>query len=58
VGYLRGPATWLERALMAGAAALLVAAIPLTDELGFALAAVAGGLHVWRTRRTEAARVA
>ncbi|HEX2553561.1 MAG TPA: TRAP transporter permease [Microvirga sp.] len=52
IGYGRTALLWWERVLAAGAAALLVAAIPLTDELGFALAALVIGLHVWRTRRT------
>jgi hypothetical protein len=28
-----------------------VAAIPLTDEIGFVLAALFVGYHVWQTRR-------
>jgi TRAP-type uncharacterized transport system fused permease subunit len=55
VGYGRAALLWWERILAAGAAALLVAAIPITDELGFALAAVVIGLHAWRTRRTAVA---
>jgi TRAP-type uncharacterized transport system fused permease subunit len=50
IGYLRRPLNLAERLLMAGAAGLLVAAIPLTDELGFALAALVIGWHWWRTR--------
>ena len=50
VGFLRGPMSLVERMLAFVAAALLVAAVPLTDEIGFALAAVVIGWNVWRTR--------
>jgi TRAP transporter 4TM/12TM fusion protein len=53
VGYGRAPLLWWERLLAAAAAAFLVAAIALTDEIGFALAALAIGLHVWRTRQAR-----
>jgi hypothetical protein len=35
------------------AAALLVAALPVTDEVGFALAALLIGLHLWRAKAAE-----
>ena len=54
-GYFRGPLVWWERLLATGAAALLVLALPITDELGFALAAVVGGLHLWRVKARSAA---
>ncbi|MGZ5214950.1 MAG: TRAP transporter permease [Caldimonas sp.] len=50
VGFLRGPLGLAERLLAVVAAALLVAAIPLTDEVGFVLAAVVIGWNVWRHR--------
>ncbi|MGZ5239120.1 MAG: TRAP transporter permease [Caldimonas sp.] len=50
VGFLRGPLGLAERVLAVVAAALLVAAIPLTDEVGFVLAAVVIGWNVWRHR--------
>jgi TRAP transporter 4TM/12TM fusion protein len=50
VGFLRGPLGWLERALAFFAAALLVAALPLTDEAGFALGALVIAWNVWRNR--------
>jgi TRAP transporter 4TM/12TM fusion protein len=50
VGYLTRPLALWERALAALAAGFLVAAIPLTDEIGFALAAVMIGQHLWRAR--------
>jgi len=50
VGYLSRPLALWERALAAVAAAFLVAAVPLTDEIGFALAAAMIGQHLWRAR--------
>lgn len=47
VGYLRAHMTWIERIIAAAAAILMIAALPLTDEIGFALAAVTVALH-WR----------
>ena len=40
--------------LAATAAILLVLALPLTDEAGFALAAGLVGLHWWRLRAAPA----
>ena len=40
---------------IAGAAVALVAALPLTDELGFALAGAVVAAHWWRARRRAAA---
>ena len=54
VGYLYGKlATW-ERILATVAAALLVAALPITDEAGFILGALLVGQHLWRIRATPA----
>ena len=50
VGFLRGPLGFLERVLAVVAAALLVAAVPLTDEMGFALGAALIVWNVWRSR--------
>ena len=49
VGYLRGPLFWWERVIATAAALTLVVALPITDEIGFALAALALGPHLWRT---------
>ena len=54
IGYLHGPMSWPERVLAAAAAITLIAALPLTDEIGFVLAAVAVALH-WRGSRKRAA---
>ncbi len=49
VGYGRASLYWWERILAAIAAAFLVAALPITDEIGFVLAAFLIGIHLWRT---------
>ena len=51
IGYLVGPMSWWQRLLAAAAAFTLVAALPLTDEIGFGLAALVVGLHVFLRRR-------
>ena len=51
IGYLWSPLNLGERFVAAGAAGLLVAALPVTDELGFALAAAFGAWHLFRSRR-------
>ncbi len=55
IGYMLRDLTLWERALCLAAAAFLVAAIPLTDEIGLALAALVIGAHVLRVRRMAAA---
>ena len=50
------PLNWLERVLAAIAALLLVAAVPLTDEVGFALGAALIAWNWWQSRRTAARR--
>ncbi len=54
IGYWLGPMSWLERLWAFVAAALLVAAVPLTDELGFLASAAFLFWHVWRHRRSPA----
>jgi len=51
IGYLRTPLNWVERFVAAGGAFLLVAALPLTDEIGFAVCALFIGWHLLRSRR-------
>jgi TRAP transporter 4TM/12TM fusion protein len=58
VGYLNGKMPWWERLGAAIAAAFLVLALPITDEIGFGLAALVLGFHFWRTRRTAATAAA
>ncbi len=54
VGYLLGPIAWWERAWAFVAAVLLIAAVPMTDELGFAAAVAFVTWHAWRHRRSVA----
>jgi TRAP-type uncharacterized transport system fused permease subunit len=54
IGHLRGKLSWPERALAAAAAFTLVVALPITDEIGFALAALVLAWHWWRTREPAA----
>jgi TRAP transporter 4TM/12TM fusion protein len=51
VGYLSTRMPWWERLAAAVAAAFLVLALPITDEVGFALAVLVIGFHIWRSRR-------
>ena len=55
IGYLRAPLNIAERCVAFAAAALLVAAVPLTDEIGFALGAAFFIWHFLHTRRAVAA---
>lgn len=54
IGYGLRPLIWPERVLATVAAFTLVVALPVTDEIGFALAALAVGWHWWRSRRPAA----
>ena len=51
VGFLRGPLNGFERVFAVAAAGSLVAAIPLTDEIGFAASAMFLAWHWYRTRK-------
>lgn len=55
VGFLFGRAAWWERVGFFLAGGLLVLALPLTDELGWALAVALVALHWWRSQRLPAA---
>ncbi|MEW5963323.1 MAG: TRAP transporter permease [Pseudomonadota bacterium] len=55
IGFLRSHMNWPERILAAAAAASLIVALPLTDEIGFALALV---VLLWHWRRLRARTVA
>ena len=54
IGHWRAPLTGYERLLALVAGATLIAALPLTDEIGFALGALVVGWHLWRNRPTVA----
>ena len=58
IGFLVRPMAWWERLLAVVAAVTLIAALPLTDEIGLALSALVAGQHVWRARRAGAAQAA
>ena len=51
IGYLVGPLRWWERLLAIGSASFLVAALPVTDEIGLGAVALFVAWHVWRQRR-------
>lgn len=55
IGYFLAPLSWWERIWAAGAAVLLVLALPITDEAGFVLAALFIGFNIWRSRRASTA---
>ncbi|MDO9596909.1 MAG: TRAP transporter permease [Azoarcus sp.] len=57
VGYFRSPMNPLERLLAFVAASCLVVAMPITDEIGFGLASVVLGWHIWRSRSAQALTV-
>jgi len=54
IGYLNGPLAWWERVLALVVGALLIVAMPYTDQVGFALGLLLLGQHLWRSRRAVA----
>ncbi|MBS7691105.1 TRAP transporter permease [Pseudomonas lalucatii] len=54
-GFLHCRMPWWERALGFAAGACLILATPMSDEIGFALAALFLALHFWRGRHVQAA---
>jgi TRAP transporter 4TM/12TM fusion protein len=50
IGFWLAPLNWLERAIAFTAAALMVAAVPLTDEIGIATAVALIVWHIVRAR--------
>ncbi|MEO8856243.1 MAG: TRAP transporter permease [Burkholderiaceae bacterium] len=55
IGFLSVRMNWFERVWAILAATLLVAAVPMTDELGLAAAALLVTWHMWRARRIDPA---
>jgi TRAP transporter 4TM/12TM fusion protein len=55
VGFFAMPLKSMERAWVVIAACLLVAAVPMTDEIGFAMTAIFVGFHYWQKRNLKAA---
>ncbi|BDA84902.1 C4-dicarboxylate ABC transporter [Aureimonas sp. SA4125] len=54
IGYLMIPLRWWERVVAAAGALMLVAALPVTDELGFLISAGFIAWHVFAVRRRAA----
>ncbi|EZQ18061.1 C4-dicarboxylate ABC transporter [Pseudomonas sp. G11-1] len=52
-GYCLRPLVWWEKLLGFAAGALMVLALPITDELGFALGLLFLAQHWWRSRRVR-----
>ena len=50
-GYCMRPLAWWEKVLGFAAGALMILALPITDELGFALGLLFIAQHWWRARR-------
>lgn len=55
IGFLRSRMAGWERVLAAVAAFMLIAALPITDEIGFALAALSIAAHLCCSRQPAAA---
>jgi TRAP transporter 4TM/12TM fusion protein len=53
IGYWLAPLRWFERVWAFVAAGFLVAALPATDEIGFALALALALWHGWRVRGAQ-----
>jgi TRAP-type uncharacterized transport system fused permease subunit len=53
IGFLITPLNWLERLYVIVAACFLVAAVPMTDEIGFASVTAFVIWHVWRSRAAK-----
>ncbi|ARU90516.1 TRAP transporter permease [Pseudomonas sp. M30-35] len=56
-GFLNFKLSWWERMLGFAAGASLILATPISDEIGFALAVVFLGQHLWRARNKPVAAV-
>jgi TRAP-type uncharacterized transport system fused permease subunit len=54
IGCLYASLIWWERLLAFIAGGALILALPVTDEIGFALAGLTIGVHLWRTRTVKA----
>jgi TRAP-type uncharacterized transport system fused permease subunit len=54
-GFLQAKMPWWERALGFAAGASLILATPMSDEIGFALAAIFIAQHFWRAHRGQVA---
>jgi len=50
IGYLKAHLTWWERVLATAASFSLIAAVPISDQIGFALAIILFALHWYRVK--------
>ncbi|MOA27632.1 hypothetical protein D3C78_1485190 [compost metagenome] len=50
IGHFSGTMPWWERVLAFAAGLLLILALPISDEAGFALGTAVIGWHLWRHR--------
>jgi TRAP transporter 4TM/12TM fusion protein len=55
IGFLITPLNWVERVVAIAAASFLVAAVPMTDEIGLTAVTAFVIWHVWRTRQLRGA---
>ncbi|MBL8491330.1 MAG: hypothetical protein JNM82_11175 [Rhodocyclaceae bacterium] len=55
IGHLRTALNWFERLFSAAAAFMLVVAVPLTDEIGFAMSGMFLAWHWLRSRQPRTA---
>ena len=55
VGYLNMRLAWWERIWAFAAGVALILALPISDEIGYALGVLLIAQHLWRTRRVTAA---
>ncbi|MCY1208125.1 TRAP transporter, 4TM/12TM fusion protein [compost metagenome] len=53
VGHFKGSMPWWERGLAFAAGLLLILAVPISDQAGFALGAAVIAWHLWRHRATS-----
>jgi TRAP transporter 4TM/12TM fusion protein len=53
VGFITRPLAWWERLLAFAAGVSLVLAMPISDQLGFALGILLVAQHLWRARRAQ-----
>ncbi len=58
IGYFRAVLPVWERLLAAAIAALLILALPLTDEIGFVLSVIFFAQHIWRARKAAGSAIA
>jgi len=53
VGYLKTHLNWWERILATVASFSLIAAVPISDQIGFVLAVIFFGQHIYRSRQAS-----